>query len=138
MPKLTLSQWKLVTASAILLTGVVVIAYDIFIAYTVGGPATISQVFYHFCQAEPITALAFGVLFGHLLWPQNKTSINGTPVSISYYDHSYVVKPLYFSFVGQQWIMTAEVCDTGEQKMFVMAYILHWDAFPTNAAKHSY
>lgn len=44
-------------------------AYDV-VAYHAGGRATISEVLYDGARAYPVLAFAFGVLMGHLFWPQ--------------------------------------------------------------------
>ena len=45
--------------------------WDGFAYLTWGPPATISKLLLSWAQEHPIIAFLFGVIFGHLFWPQH-------------------------------------------------------------------
>lgn len=65
-------SWKTYTAGVLIAAAVVLIIWDVIVAIRGGNTATISQVLYHAAQAEPVIALALGIVLGHLFWPQAK------------------------------------------------------------------
>lgn len=48
-------------------------AYDVWVFIEAGEPATISQIILSVAMGNPIVPFCFGVLMGHLFWPQDKT-----------------------------------------------------------------
>jgi hypothetical protein len=64
------SKYKKYTIIMIVANVIIMAGYDV-LALTEGGvDATISRVLYHGASDHPIIAVAFGVLVGHLFWPQ--------------------------------------------------------------------
>jgi hypothetical protein len=65
-----MKRWERITVIIIVLMVAVGIIYDI-IALAMGGvEATISRIILAVTGKWPIISFAFGVLCGHLLWPQ--------------------------------------------------------------------
>ncbi len=72
---MTAQTWKHITAALLGATVFILGVYDIFAEIFGGDSTTISQIILHMSQAVPIIAVAFGVLIGHLFWPQQKTQL---------------------------------------------------------------
>lgn len=66
---MSLRQW---TIFVIILSTVLIIGWDIFAYAKGGGVATISSVLLDTSKEYPVLPLAFGVLCGHLFWPQKE------------------------------------------------------------------
>ena len=60
----------MVTVWIIVATAALLIGWDIFVAVTPQGGDTISEVLLTFARRHPALPFAFGVLMGHLFWPQ--------------------------------------------------------------------
>lgn len=58
-----------VTQVVLLITFMVLGAYDLWAFYRWGRPYTLSVVIYESARANPIVAFGLGVLIGHLFWP---------------------------------------------------------------------
>ncbi len=66
----SVARWKLITGIVVLSVIVLGLAYDL-VALGMGGKeATVSRLCYYTCCRYPIVAFMFGVLCGHLFWPQ--------------------------------------------------------------------
>jgi hypothetical protein len=59
-----------ITIAMILATAFILIVWDIWAYVTVGGEATISAVILDNSKKYPMLPFSFGVLIGHLMWPQ--------------------------------------------------------------------
>lgn len=136
-------NWKTTTMLLLGVTVAVLAAYDTAAEIYGGNRTTISQVVYHFAQAEPIAAVAFGVLAGHLFWPQRKNNIQplaaapppeepapGEPVSLVYRNWKgevrvRKVRPLRLWFGATPWHPTPQYLVTaldeeGKEKDFAL------------------
>jgi hypothetical protein len=61
---------KKVTISILITVAVLLIGWDIYVAISPPSGDTISEVILGFSRKHPVVGFAFGVLMGHLLWPQ--------------------------------------------------------------------
>ena len=62
--------WAYVSLGVIVL---IAVGWDIFAITSLGSDqATVSRVTYEMAQRYPVIPLLFGILLGHLLWPQSK------------------------------------------------------------------
>lgn len=65
---------RAITIGILILTAVLLIVWDIYVYLAAGSDATISRVLL-WAGEHPVLPFSFGVLFGHLFWPQTKTRI---------------------------------------------------------------
>ena len=65
-----MTPWQRHTVLFIIALAVTIATYDIVALWRGGAEATISQIVYDAARNEPIAAFVFGVLMGHLFWPQ--------------------------------------------------------------------
>lgn len=78
-------NYKALTIAVILGSAVAIAAYDFWVAWCVaeedggGYQATISCILLDAAKYAPIIALAFGVLMGHLFWPQYRKESKPRP-----------------------------------------------------------
>ena len=62
-------EWPTVTKVFLLCVTLLVILYDVVAIWFGGRDASVSVVVKDFIFANPIVAVAVGILIGHLLWP---------------------------------------------------------------------
>jgi hypothetical protein len=63
-------KWRSITIVILLVMPVLIIAYDLFAAFYGKTGATISEVILQTSLRRPLVPFAFGVLMGHLFFPQ--------------------------------------------------------------------
>lgn len=63
-------NWRAVTSALLVCLAAAMGIYDVIAVWRGGGRATISSVVLDTARAYPILAIAFGILIGHLFWPQ--------------------------------------------------------------------
>jgi hypothetical protein len=63
-------KWRNITIVVLLVLPVVVVAYDLVAAFYGKSGATISEVILQTSLRRPLVPFAFGVLMGHLFFPQ--------------------------------------------------------------------
>lgn len=59
------------TIAILVMTAVVLIVWDIYVAVNGVSGDTISEVVLSFAQKHPVIPFVFGVVMGHLFWPQH-------------------------------------------------------------------
>ena len=64
------AKWKRITVAVIVACILLMGGYDVLALIFGGVDATISRQMYFGAVGHPIIAVAFGVLVGHLFWPQ--------------------------------------------------------------------
>jgi hypothetical protein len=65
-----MARWRKITIAIVVATVLILAGYDVWVINTKGVDTSISRVFIDLAHRYPIIVLSFGILVGHLVWPQ--------------------------------------------------------------------